>query len=370
MRWKEGRMDDVRGLLSLLSIPGIGPYRIRNLIGHFGSPGAVLEAGTEDLRRVEGIDEKTARSIRAGADPGFPERQMMLTEKLGVRMVSYWDAEYPELLKSIYDPPVLLYVKGSLEDLPERRLAVVGMRSPSETGKTVAESFAADLARCGVAVVSGMARGIDTAAHRGCIRAGGKTVAVLGSGVDVVYPPENIRLYNRIAAAGAVISEFPMNAEPAASHFPRRNRIISGMSRGTVVVEAGERSGALITAYMALEQGREVFAVPGSVRSSKSRGAHRLIKEGAKLVEGVEDILAEIPQWADSAGDAGAAVSAEKILTEEEMVIWGALGDSPVHIDSIVKAADRSPSEALALLLSMELKDCVKQMPGMRFMRR
>lgn len=362
-------MDDIHGVLALSSIPGLGPYRIRNLVGQFGSPQAVLEASRNALCSVEGVDEKTARSIKIGVDASFVEKQITLAEKKSVRLISFWDDDYPELLKAIYDPPVLLYIKGSLKDLPLRRIAIVGMRSASEYGRTIAEHFASDLARCGIVVVSGMARGIDTYAHGGCIKAGGKTIAVLGSGLDVIYPPENEKLYCRIAETGAVISEFPMTTEPAAKHFPRRNRIISGMSQGTVVVEAGERSGALITAYMALEQGRDVFAVPGSVRSMKSRGTHKLIKEGAKLVERVEDILNEIPGWNESVKGSEGIADVREILSDDEQVIWGALTDTPVHIDRIVQLTDRNPSEALALLLSMELKNCVKQLAGMMFVR-
>ena len=316
---------------------------------------------------MDGIDEKTARSIRHDVNREFADEQLRRVAKQDVRIVTYWDATYPEMLKKIYDPPILLYAKGAfLEEA--NNIAVVGTRSPSEYGRGVAGRLSEGLARRGMTVVSGMARGIDTLAHRGALRGGGRTVAVLGCGLDVVYPPENKKLYEQVAASGAIISEFAMGAEPAGVHFPRRNRIISGLSLGTVVVEAGERSGALITAYMALDQGREVFAVPGSIQSPKSRGTHRLIKEGAKLVEGIEDILAEMPQWRDG-GETEEKRNISATLSGQEKDVWEVLSDEPRHIDEIAAKANVTSSEALALLLSLELKNCVRQLSGMRFVR-
>lgn len=363
-------MNDMIHLLSLMSVPGVGPYRIRSLVGHFQSPKAVLEADYQDLSRVEGIDEKTARNIRQKVDRKFAEDQLSRVEKHGAQLISFWDSKYPDVLKKIHDPPVLLYVKGSLDARENHRLAIVGTRTPSSYGRQIAERLGMDLSRRAVTVVSGIARGIDTAAHRGALKGGGRTVAVLGCGLDVIYPPENGRLYEQVSENGALISEFPMTAEPAGVHFPRRNRIISGLSLGTVVVEAGEKSGALITAYMALEQGREVFAVPGDVRSVKSRGTHKLIKEGAKLIEDVEDIFAEIPALNAHREDTEAKVDFSRLLTEDEMLVWRVLAAEPVHIDRIAVDAGVNTQEALALLLSMELKDCVKQLSGMMFVRR
>ena len=362
-------MTDVYNLMCLLSVPSIGPLRIRRLIGHFGSAKAVLDADVHDLCLVEGIDEKKATKIKQKIDRRFVDDQLLRVEKQKVRLITLWDPDYPDILKSIYDAPVLLYVKGALDEKNGNRLAVVGTRSSTSYGQWATEHLCEDLARRGVVIVSGMARGIDTLAHRGAIKGGGKTIAVLGSGVDVVYPPENEGLYERISETGAVISEFPMKTEPAPGHFPRRNRIISGLSLGTVVVEAGHKSGALITAYMALEQGREVFAVPGSIRSRTTRGTHKLIKEGAKLVESVEDILTEIPQW-KSDEEAGQKVEdVSERLSQEERVLWDVLSEEPLHIDEIAAQANVTTSEALAMLLSMELKNCVKQLSGMMFVR-
>lgn len=362
-------MDERFSLLCLLSVPGIGSHRIRRLVSRFGNARAVLDAGYHDLCEVDGITSKIAKSILQKVDKGFADDQLRRVEKLGARLIAYWDPRYPALLKEIFDPPALLFYKGELNLSGEPCMAVVGMRSPSSYGRSVAERLARSLAAYGITVASGMARGIDTSAHNGALKAGGKTVAVLGSGLDVIYPPENHRLFAQIAENGAVVTEFPMTTEPTGAHFPRRNRIISGLSWGTVVIEAGERSGALITAYIALEQGREVFAIPGSILSARSRGPHKLIKEGAKLVESIEDILCEFPDL-ERHGKANQLVyEPERLLSSEEKAIWTVLSEEPLHIDAISEKTRYSMPEALALLLSMELKSCVKQLSGMRFMR-
>jgi len=363
-------LDNVYHLLCLLSVPGVGAQRLRNLVGHFGSAEAVLAAGAAELRKVANIDEKMAQSIRNQVEPDFAKEQIRSAEKQKVRIVSYWNPEYPNLLKTIHDPPVLLFVKGTLPESDSIGVAVVGTRTPSMYGRTVAERFAAELSDYGITVVSGLARGVDTAAHRGAVKAGGKTVAVLGSGVDVVYPPENKKLYDDIVENGAVISEFVMGTLPESMHFPRRNRIISGLSRGTLVVEAGDKSGALITAYIALDQGRDVFAVPGNITSPKSKGTNRLIREGAKPVDCIEDILVEIPEKRIplTQRTAGSAVEPES-LSESEKHLHAVLSEDPKHIDQIASEGNTTTSEALALLLSMELKNHVRQLTGMRFVR-
>ena len=362
-------MIDPYDLLCLLSVPGIGPHRIRRLVGKFGTPASVLQTNVRELLRVEGIDEKTARIIKSKVDKAFADDQLSKAQKYGVKLLSYWDPRYPGLLKKIYDPPIILYIKGVIDGKSENKIAVVGTRSATSYGRWAAERIGEDLARQGIDVVSGMARGIDTMAHRGALKANGKTIAVLGSGLDVIYPPENRRLFNQIIQNGAVVSEFPLGTEPAAGHFPRRNRIISGLSLGTVVVEAGQKSGALITAFMALEQGRDVFAVPGSIRSQQSRGPHRLIKEGAKLIENVEDIIAEIPEWQKrEAHDKQTKDIVESLATDEKK-LWDVLSHEPLHIDQVAAQANVTTSEALALLLSMELKNCVQQLSGMMFVR-
>jgi len=363
-------MNDLYSILLLTSIPGLGPHRIRSLVGHFGSSQAVLNAGINELSQVENIDDRITHNIKNKADRAFADNQLSLIEKHKIKVITYWDKEYPAILKKIYDPPILLYIKGSFWEENDNGIGVVGTRTASQYGKWVAERFGGDLARVGVTVISGMARGIDTYAHRGAIKGGGKTVAVLGCGVDIVYPPENQKLYEQIAENGAVISEFPIGTGPVGAYFPRRNRIISGLSLGTVVVEAGKKSGALITAYIALDQGREVFAVPGSIRNFRSRGTHKLIKEGAKLVENVEDILDEIPELKVERKKKEKQGDFLKLLSDKEQMLWRVLSEEPLHIDKIASDAKMETSEALALLLSLELKNFVKQLSGMMFVRR
>lgn len=357
-------------ILKLLSVPGVGQHRIRHLVGHFQDPSNVLKASFKALCQVEGVDEKTAYAIRNQVDTQFAEQQLLLADKHHVELISFWDSKYPKLLKRIYDPPALLYVKGRLPGIQKLSIAVVGMRNASQYGRWMAEKIGAGLSERDIVVVSGMARGIDTHAHRGALKNGGETWAVLGCGVEQIYPPENKNVYERIIEHGAVISEYPIGAEPLSPHFPKRNRIISGLSLGTVVVEAGKRSGALITAYNALEQSREVFAVPGDVRNQKSAGTHKLIKEGAKLIEDVDDILDEIPQWQDHTKSEVSSKPFQTTLSGREKRLWEIMSSHPIHVDVLADKANMEVSETLSVLLSLELKDAVKQTAGMMFMRR
>ncbi|MFC1569572.1 DNA-processing protein DprA [bacterium] len=361
-------MHDLADLLMLLSVPGVGNRRVRNLVQKLGSPRDVMNADLNTLRKVGLVDERIARSIKQDVNARFAEKQLEAAEKYNVTLCSIWDPKYPDLLKKIHDPPVLLFIRGNGEFCDERSIAIVGMRSPSSYGRRMAEALASMCAQHHIIVISGMARGIDTCAHRGALEGGGQTIAVLGCGVNVVYPPENFKLYDRIQQQGLLISEFSLYQEPAAGHFPRRNRIISGLSLGTVVIEAGKKSGALITAYMALEQGREVFALPGQVGQKGSHGPHRLIKEGAKLIETVEDIFDEISNL-QTENRQKQQVRDLKDLSLLEKKIWQILSDEPKHIDAISAELDLSTSELLAHLLSMELKNCVRQLSGMKFVR-
>ena len=338
-------------------------------MSRFGDAAAVLKASVAELCRTAGIDVKTATNIKSAADAEFAREQLRLANKLGVSFVTYWDPRYPKRLKQISDPPVLLYVRGTLPTEDEAMVAVVGTRVPSAYGRLVAANLSRDLVTEGVTVVSGLARGIDTVAHKAALEAGGRTIAVLGSGLDVVYPAENRALAAEIAKAGAVISEFPLGTQPDATNFPRRNRIISGMSAGTLVVEAGEKSGALITAQLALEQNREVFAVPGNVTSERSRGTNRLIKQGAKLVENVQDILDELrPQLRGLLREAEAAPRVA--MSGSEKTVYEVLGDEPKHIDDIATELGQPSGQVLATLLSLELKNLVLQLTGKYFVRR
>ncbi len=288
-------------LLVLARIPALGPNRFRALIHHCGGPSGVLRASPGDLATVPGMGVERALAAwrvlhdPAGAASRFAEAQLRAVERSGARVVTCWDAAYPELLSRIYDPPALLYVRGTLTLVDRFALAIVGTRRPSPYGIAEATGFSSSCARSGLCVVSGLARGIDTAAHKAALGSGGWTVAVVGSGLDVAYPPENATLADEIVCHGAVISEYPMGARPEAANFPRRNRIISGLALGTLVVESDLIGGAMITARLALDQNREVFAVPGPARVRTSLGCNALIRDGrAKLVEDIADILQEL----------------------------------------------------------------------------
>jgi DNA processing protein len=376
--------DELTYWVALKAVEGVGSVAYRNLLTAFGSPGLVFEATLHQLEQTAGLNHKTARNIkdfrgweRAGAEIDKAARE-------GVSIVTTKDSSYPERLRHIYDCPPLLYTKGTLQanDIP---IAVVGSRNASPYGRYVTERLCRELAQRGVTVVSGLARGIDTCAHRGALSGRGRTVAVLGCGIDVIYPQENRKLHGDIIASGAVVTEFPFGTEPDRPHFPARNRIISGMSLGVLIVEAGEKSGSLITARCALEQGREVFAVPGSIDLPGSRGTNKLIRQGAKLVESVEDILEEIlPQLGNqtarprpekdslispSPGRVPEA-SGRESLTEKESRLLGFITEKPLDTDTIINRTGLAAAEVLALLLSLELKGYVLQRPGKLFQLR
>ncbi|HDI59430.1 MAG TPA: DNA-protecting protein DprA [Desulfobacteraceae bacterium] len=369
-------MERLLPWFTLAGVRGIGANLFKRLLTTFGSPEAVLAAGVDSLCAKGKISLPLARAIVAQKPPQGVRAELAAAQAAGVRIVTYTDADYPALLRQIPDPPPLLYVMGTLGASARRSIAMVGARSATEYGLTTARDLASHLALRGITVVSGLALGIDTAAHLGALDVEGRTVAVLGSGLGRIYPADNRRLARRIAVSGAVISELPMRAGPDAHHFPRRNRIISGMSLGTVVVEASRRSGALITARMAADQNREVFAVPGSVGSLKSAGTHLLIRQGAKLVERVEDILEEFPAAVLAAGgepETPVALPAKgpaATISDEGRLVLAALDAYPVHIDVLARKL-QLPSGALAgILLELELAGVIIQWPGKRFARK
>jgi DNA processing protein len=367
-------MEDLEALLCLNMVSGLGPVKIRRLVEHFKSPKDILKAGINELRNVEGIDEILAGSIRSRAKEAPLEKELKLIRKLGLVVLSILDDDYPKNLKEIYDPPIIIYVKGIIKKEDSLSISIVGTRLPSYYGLSQAEKFSYVLAARGITVVSGMARGIDSASHKGALKAGGRTIAVLGSGLGVIYPSENRELFERISAFGAVISEFPVETPPNRENFPRRNRIISGLSLGTLVVEATKNSGSLITARFALEQNREVFALPGNVSSSGSIGTNKLIKEGAKLVEDIEDIIEEIEPFRklvekkkvgkESGPDFSTLDIKEKLFLKELS------NDSPVHLDQIIAALNLPAGELIALAARLELKGMIKQLPGKFFVYR
>ncbi|MCC7264411.1 MAG: DNA-protecting protein DprA [Candidatus Latescibacteria bacterium] len=359
--------------LALSRLPEVGGARCRQLIARFGSVRAALEAPARDWEEVVGAG--VARRARAvSVDWQWAEKQWRELQRLGGRLFTLEDEDYPELLRQISSPPAVLFVLGEA-DFTQPAVALVGTRQASEYGQAMAWHLAAELARQGLWVISGMASGIDTAAHQGALEAGGRTLAVLGCGPDVIYPRANAQLHQRIREEGAVVAEYPLGYPPDAGTFPRRNRLISGLSLGTVVVEAPAQSGALITAAFALDQNREVFAVPGEVRGGRNAGCHRLIKEGAKLVEGVADILDELgPRFAQRAQLAlefspPAATAAQPELSPAEKAVFALLTDEPLHIDALAAQSKLPVAELLRVLLDLELVGAVVQVPGKRFLR-
>jgi len=359
----------------LRSAPGVGNLLCRRLVDRFGTAEAVLAAAPEELSAVDGVPERVARAIPDHKPSDAVRRELDRLAASPYQVLTLADPAYPSALREIPDPPPFLYVHGDLASM-DRAVALVGSRHPSRYGLETARDLATGLARHRVTVVSGMARGIDTAAHRGALAAGGRTVAVLGSGLEKPYPPENRPLFDRIAASGAVVTEFALQAGPEAHHFPIRNRVISGLCLGTVVVEAALRSGALITARLAGEQGREVFAVPGRIRSGRSGGAHRLLKDGARLVEGVEDILEELAVHLESSpdGEGPSPAPAEPAappsdLDPDAARLFMALGEAPIHIDELVRSLGVDPARLSGLLLELELRGLATQLPGKRFLR-
>lgn len=369
-----GEADEQRALVALSMVPGVGPGRLRALVARFGSAAAVLTASKRALAEVDGVGAQTARSVVEFDADGAVEEQFATAERVAATLLPLWNDDVPPLLREIYDPPAFLWMRGRLTAADRRAIAIVGTRRASSYGRRVAGQLAAELAERGYTIVSGLAYGIDKAAHEGALEAGGRTLAVLGSGVDRIYPSRHTSLAERIVNHGAVLSEFPLGTAPDAVNFPRRNRIVSGLCLGTVVVEAREKGGALITARLAVEQNREVFAVPSSLHNASGVGANRLIQRGhAKLVTGVDDILEEIEgpsvQPASGGDEAEVQPSEHLDLNDIERRLYEALSAEPTHVDTLCVEADVDPSSALVYLLSLEFKGLVRQMAGRQFYR-
>jgi DNA processing protein len=356
--------------IALSRVKGLGGVGFKKLAAHFVDPERVFSASAEELRQVPGLDKTVVENLVNFSGWEQIEIEMRRIRQAGVAILPFTAANYPARLRAIADPPPFLYVKGEIRAEDDKAVAVVGSRSASDYGRRVARDLCRGLAALGFTVVSGLARGIDGVAHETALSSGGRTIAVLGSGVDRPYPPEHGGLYQRISENGAVVSELPVGTRPMAFNFPSRNRLISGLSLGVVVVEATEKSGSLITAALAAEQGREVFAVPGLVGSSRSRGAHRLIRQGAKLVESVEDIVEEIaPQLRRRAGDS--TQQTQRVLpqnvAEEVKKIFTLLQEGSLQIDEIIEMSGLSSSKASEILLDLELQGYLRQLPGKRY---
>ena len=379
-------------LILLNLIPGIGSTQLRRLLDAFGDLDRVWTASARDLQEAAGIGSGLAQHIAAGRhDESRLRQELSVAQREGVTIITLEDAEYPKPLRTISDPPLALYVRGTLASTDEVAVALVGARHASLYGLQCAERLGYDLALRGVTVISGLARGIDAAAHRGALKTPGRTLAVLGSGLNRLYPPEHEPLANEIVRQGALISEYPLGTPPLAHNFPRRNRLISGLSLGVVVVEAAQRSGALISADCALEQGREVFAVPGPITTVTSQGTHHLLKQGARLVTSVDDILEELrltpPPLRDNPpqagvdqsperfpgepiGEVGHSVVAIRLPETEERVFACVEADRPRDIDAIVVQSGLAIPEVSSALLQLELKRVIQQLPGKQFIRK
>jgi DNA processing protein len=368
--------------LALSLTAGMGPTKSRKLVDHFGTAEAVFRASLTELEAA-GLQAISAQSLATGKSAELAREEIARATEAGVLLVSRDDPSYPPRLREIYDPPLVLYVRGDAEILTKPGIAMVGTRHPTPYGLGMAERLACDLAAQGLVIISGMARGVDTASHRGAISAKGKTVAVFGTGVDVIYPKENSRLSEQILAlGGALISEFPLTTFPAPQNFPIRNRIISGMSVGVLVVEAAEYSGTRITARCALEQNRDVFAVPGNVTNKNSWGPNTLIKQGARLVATWEDVWEDLPAEVrltlspasppESPGASSASLFPDQGLPPHEKRILALLkADESTHIDELVERLETeiSSSEIFAALFELELTGKVRQMPGKNFVK-
>jgi DNA processing protein len=355
--------------IALNTLPHLRAAVARGAYERFGSAAGIIAASPEELASLRGFGPALAGSVRSLDAERVGDEEERRARTLGIAILTLGDQDYPERLQLIPDPPRVLYRLGRLLPGDGAGIAVVGARACTAYGRTVAERLGRELAAAGVTVVSGLARGIDGCAHRGALAAGGRTVAVLGTGLDRIYPPEHRRLAGAIVDAGALFSEFPLGAEPEPWHFPLRNRVISGLARGVVVVEAAARSGALGTADMALEQGREVFAIPGPVTAPTSAGTNRLIRQGAGLVESARDILESFPDLAARLPSANAKPAADPGLSDPERELLAAIGAAPLPIDDIIRISPGTPAATAALLTALELKGLVRQHPGKIFAR-
>ncbi len=364
--------DELVDSVRLALVAGVGPRHRQQLLERFGSPTAVLSAGRADLQTVDGIGPKIAARIAAAREKVDAEGELRLAAEHGIDVVTEAGDDYPRLLREIHDPPGVLFRRGKPAVQDELAVAIVGTRHATRYGLAQAERLGGSLARLGFTVVSGLARGVDAAAHRGALAAGGRTIAVLASGLLEIYPPEHRQLADEVAAGGYLVSEAPPRMVPISGAFPQRNRIISGLSVGTIIVEAPERSGALITARHAMEQGREVFAVPGPVDSRMSRGCHALIKDGVKLVETADDVLDELgPLATGIERDDGTTVRqpAELLLNEMEQRVLAAIDTSPTSVDAVAAACGLAIHRVLATVSVLEMRRLVRRVSGTQVAR-
>jgi DNA processing protein len=357
--------EELKYYLALNKIPGMTALKFQRLIEHFGRPSVVWNASDEELREIPKLKQEFIDEIIRKREEIDPEEELKEIEREGIKAITIEDEEYPENLKNIYDPPPVLYFKGEIKKEDKNAISIVGSRRATYYGIDVAKNLAKGLAERGFTIVSGMARGIDTSAHWGALEAKGRTIAVFGCGLNIIYPRENKNLAEEIIRNGAIISEFPIGVPPLALNFPIRNRIISGLSLGVVIVQAGEKSGATITAEFALEQGREVFAVPGNVNLEQSKGSHKLIKQGAKLTEDINDILEELGIPTIRYKEEQEIIT----LPPAEQAVYNCLNFEGVQMEEIVENCNLPVSVIASSLLMLEMKGLVRQLPGKIYLK-
>lgn len=358
-------INEREAYIALNMMEKIGPVGVRSLVSALGSARNIFHADRDALLRADGVGPEVAEAILRQKDGIDWEGDIARSSAMGAHIVSWADEEYPKSLREIHDPPLALYVRGKIEARDKHAIAVVGTRHPTHYGREWAERLAFQIAGAGFTVVSGLAEGIDTAAHRGALKGKGRTLAVIGSGLDCIYPPSNIELAGIVSEHGALITEFPFGRKPDKTTFPVRNRIVSGLSMGVLVVEAGFKSGALITANQALEQGRSVFAVPGRIDSRASQGTHKLIKEGARLVASVDDVLAEYEFLMPSGlGQLRPSGGPKPNLSEEEARLVEILQQGECDVDALIRSSGLKPGAVNSLLIGLEMKKMIRMLPG------
>ncbi|MCX5693976.1 MAG: DNA-processing protein DprA [Candidatus Omnitrophica bacterium] len=360
-------MNNFEALVSLNLIPQIGSVKLGQLLKYFGQPQEIFKTSGRSLAGIVG--ECLARDI-TGFNTKYLKDDLASAKKSGIKIITFLDQDYPQVLKEIPAFPIVLYCLGQITQADRLAVGIVGSRRASLYGLSNAENFAAQLSARGVTIVSGMARGVDTCAHRGALKVGGRTIAVMGSGFNHIYPAENADLAQKISASGAVVSEFSMETKPLPQNFPRRNRLISGLSQGVLVTEAARNSGALITADFALEQGRDVFALPGRIDSVSSMGTNALIKQGAKIITSCDDIFEELDlPAADMVKIKPAVAQEQEVVCGKESRLYEYIEQQPVAIDDLVQKSSLSSSQVLNLVLKLQLKKLIKVLPGKHFIR-
>jgi DNA processing protein len=361
-------MNHLEACIALNMIPQMGPVRLRRLLDAFGSAEKILLARADQLAAIDGIPRALAENISRWQEFANPTAELKKAADLGAHVITAEDAEYPSALREIHDPPIVLYVRGQLTERDRNAVAVVGSRKATHYATESAKKLSFQMAYAGLTVASGLARGIDTAAHQGALAAKGRTIAVIGSGLGELYPPENAELADRIAASGAVVSEFPIDTKPDRQTFPIRNRTVTGLSFGVLVVEAGANSGALISANMAAEQGRTLYAVPGRIDAPSALGSNRLIQQGAKLVITVDDILDDLPLVFREKPDLPAAAPVVDLSPEQQKIL-DAIGSEEMPLDSVIAISGLTAAVVSSTLLALEIRRLVKQLPGKRFVK-